>query len=352
MKVTNKLFRKLNIYTIIAVYFLILVGGIVRSTGSGMGCPDWPKCFGSLVPPTNESQLPNGYQDYYLSLRLKKNQRIANMINSLGFSSLANKITNDPSILVEEPFNATKTWIEYINRLIGVFIGLFIIAVFIASIFRYKEHPSLFYWSLFSVILVGFQGWFGSIVVSTNLLPGTISVHMGLALLQVCILLFMAFKSYSLSQEVKIDTTGLTMLSNLILLAMLIFVLQIFIGTQVREAIDHIADKISNRNQWIENLSINFYIHRSYSLLIFALQSFMAFRLYKLGLRNRLLTNLFYGLVGLIALEIFTGVIMAYFGVPALFQPLHLVVATLIFGLQFYAYLNLNYLKKLNHKLI
>ena len=107
MKVTKRAFRKLNIYTIIAVYFLILVGGIVRSTGSGMGCPDWPKCFGSYVPPTSVDQLPSDYQAHYLKLRIAKNNRIAKMISGFGFSSLADEISNDPSILVEADFNAT-----------------------------------------------------------------------------------------------------------------------------------------------------------------------------------------------------------------------------------------------------
>lgn len=346
MRVTKETFRKFTVFTIIAVYFLILVGGIVRSTGSGMGCPDWPKCFGSIVPPTSVTQLPDDYQSVYLQMRISKNQRIAKMITGLGFAELGEEIQNDPSILEEEAFNATKTWIEYINRLIGVLIGLFIIGVLVASIFRIKEDKAAFFWSLFAFILVVFQGWFGSIVVSTNLLPGTISVHMGLALLLVCILIYLAYKT--LNKELT-DTrniqSDITLLQRLMLLGMVLFIVQIFLGTQVRESIDLIARSIADRSQWMDQMGLSFYIHRTYSLLILGLHVWMTMKLRKMGNFSPLLQKMFQAMVILIVIEVLSGAAMAYFAIPAFLQPLHLLVATLIFGVQFYSYLNLQYLR-------
>lgn len=349
MRVTKRAFKKLNIYTIIAVYFLILVGGIVRSTGSGMGCPDWPKCFGSYIPPTSESQLPDDYQEYYLNLRVAKNKRIAKMMSGLGFESLAMEISEDPSIFEEEPFNATKTWIEYINRLIGVVIGLLIFAVLIASLFIRKSDRAMFYWALFAFVLVAFQGWFGSIVVSTNLLPGTISIHMALALLLVCVLIYMVYRNKETNPEQERSATGdFKTLTYLMLAGMVIFLGQIFLGTQVRESIDLIAARIADRSEWIDELGLTFYIHRSYSLIILGLQVWMLrlLNLYQSEFVD--LKRMFKVLLALIILEILTGAAMAYFAIPGFLQPLHLLVATLIFGAQFYTYLILKDLRSVN----
>src|SRR5690606_2875632 len=147
----EKRFLRINKLTIISLFVLILAGGVVRSTGSGMGCPDWPKCFGRLVPPTDEAQLPAGYEEKYIAGRQAKNERFADFLDRLGNSNLANRIRHDESILVHEEFNAAKTWTEYVNRLTGATTGLLLLLCAVFSFTFFKTKKRIFIWSVVNV---------------------------------------------------------------------------------------------------------------------------------------------------------------------------------------------------------
>jgi cytochrome c oxidase assembly protein subunit 15 len=122
MKVSSA-FIRFQWIVLVLIFLVVFAGSFVRMSGSGMGCPDWPKCFGSVIPPTSVDQLPANYQEIYLQKRLAKNDRFVATLSKLGFEETANQLANDKSIQVEEEFNATKTWTEYINRLLGFLAG-------------------------------------------------------------------------------------------------------------------------------------------------------------------------------------------------------------------------------------
>lgn len=328
-----KRFRNIGVLTVFAVYFLILVGGIVRSTGSGMGCPDWPKCFGSWVPPTDVSQLPEDYLEVYKQKRIEKNQKLAGFMDKLGFETVSATIFSHPSQYIETEFNVTKTWIEYINRLVGVLIGIFIFLTVVYAIPYLKKDKTVFFLSLGSFLLVGFQGWLGSIVVSTNLLPVTITIHMALALVIVAMLQYAVARA---NKEKYLPEYSFSSKLYLLLWSLGILTFgQILLGTQVREEVDLLSFTMggAERESWVENLGTSFYIHRSFSLFLMALHIYVALLVYRL--QNRQLTMLTHVMLLLVGAEIVFGVIMAYFAIPPVLQPLHLTFAALLFGVQF-----------------
>lgn len=311
---TNRLFRRLALLTVVVVYLLILIGGIVRSTGSGMGCPDWPKCFGSWVPPTEVSQLPPNYQEIY-GAKLKG----------------------------EIEFNATKTWIEYLNRLFGAFTGILIFGTLLASIPFLKKDRPVFYMSLAAFLLTGFQGWLGSKVVSAELSPFIVTLHMLLAIVIVFVLLYVMARSFS--GHIDVEKVGnKQLIDKWLKWTISLSLLQVLIGTQVREAMDVVMVSLGNgqRENWIENLGGIFYIHRSFSIIIFLLHAGLIYLLTKNCRSKGIIYKLSFALLLIVVVEILTGVILAYLSVPPAAQPIHLTLATVSVGVQFVVWLLLN----------
>ncbi|MEM1246313.1 MAG: COX15/CtaA family protein [Acidobacteriota bacterium] len=298
-------FRRLALATVVAVYLLIGVGGLVRASGAGMGCPDWPKCFGQWVPPTAESQLPANYQEIYAEH---------------GYGS--------------SRFNVVKTWTEYINRLIGVVIGFLIFGTWIASwrTFRGRD-GGLVAWCFSAFLLVGFQGWLGSVVVDSNLAPWLVTVHMILALVIVGILIY----ALARSQREVFDVDAIEPSGRIDLLfaaCLVLSMVQIGLGSQIREHIDELGAAAVARADWIESLGLGIYVHRSLSLLVFAANVALVWSLRQASRTANSVASLGNGLLVVLALEIAVGAVMFYFAVPAFLQPVHLVLAAVGGGLQ------------------
>ena len=294
-----------------------------------MGCPDWPTCFGSWVPPTEVSQLPSNYKEQYAAYRDKKNQKFASFLSAMGMEETAGKIVNDKSILDEADFNPTKTWVEYVNRLVGVAIGLLIIALFAVSIPLRTSDPAVFYGALALLVLVLVQGWFGSIVVSTNLTPWTVTIHMFLAIVMVLLLVWLVQRAGERSAGIPGS------LRPLLLVAIAGSVIQIFLGTNVRAALDRLAAAAVDRAQWIASSGMDFLIHRSFSWVLILIQAGLYLKLRKSGAEKAS----YLVPILLILCSLLTGSAMAYFQVPALMQPLHLLVAVITVGWMYQLFL-------------
>tara|TARA_B100000401_G_scaffold287429_1_gene196670 strand:- start:2349 stop:3287 length:939 start_codon:yes stop_codon:yes gene_type:complete len=310
-----------------------------------MGCPDWPKCFGMYIPPTSVSQLPENYKEKFVEGRVEKNKRLSRVLNAIGLNETADKIINDSSIQDAEDFNPFKTWTEYINRLIGAIVGFSLIFIFISSINIKPFNLKLFILSFLSLVLVFFQAWVGSIVVSTNLLSGLITFHVIVALIIICNVILCYYLS---SKHSKVEKTSL--LSYAIALSLFLFLIQMILGTEVRESVDAFLKVFSfeNRSQIIENLGSNFIIHRSFSLLILLLQIFITYLVFIKSKHNKEFKTITFIMLILIISEILVGAGMAYFEIPRILQPIHLLLAFMIVGLQFYIYLHNSNIKKVN----
>ena len=280
----------------------------MRASGAGMGCPDWPTCFGTWIPPTSESQLPPNYQEIYAEL---------------GYA--------------DTRFNVVKTWTEYTNRLIGVTIGFLIFLTAICSWSCRAHDPSIFKASGAAFLMVGFQGWLGAKVVGSNLQPGLITIHMLMALAIVATLLFALAQSRRGIMESQPVSSIDSRFEKWLYIVLGFTVAQVAMGTQVREMTDFIREAQGEdlRSSWVEAMPWFFYVHRSFSAIVLFSNLWLArLLIVSLGWQHTL-TRLTLVMIGVIGLSVLSGAALSYLGMPALIQPTHLLAASLLFGLQF-----------------
>lgn len=320
------------------IYLIIVAGAVVRMTGSGMGCPDWPKCFGYLIPPTQQSEIEFSPETPYkegMVIIHKEELRVAktDFITGLAY----NEANWEPYTKHDyNVFNVYHTWTEYINRLIGALGGLVVLIMCVFSLKYLKTRPKIVVLSVVALLAMLIQAVIGKIVVDTNLSPVLITIHMVVALLIVGLLIYLLHEVQPVDQR-YIANKKLVHAASIVIILTLI---QVILGTQVRQYIDDQVDIFGYplQSAWLENGPVKFYIHRSFSILLLVVHVWFIYVAVK---KFRHPKTGYYLLAAFLIITIFSGVLMNYAQFPFGSQAIHLVIASLILGIQFYLWMRL-----------
>jgi cytochrome c oxidase assembly protein subunit 15 len=314
-----KHFQKVALFACAALLFLLFMGALVRATGSGLGCPDWPKCYGKLIPPTQAQQID------FQHLDLEKYRRKASQ-----FGRDPQSITPES---VRAEFNATHTWIEFLNRLASLPLGLAVLGLCVLC--WPTRQKSLILGSLAALGILLANAWLGARVVYSGLKPGVITTHMALAIVLLILLVFLAWRAALAPWRLNLRETS----PRLFWLALTLFALCIaegILGTQIREMTDSLAKTHAGqpRFAWTAELESTwvYLIHRSGSWAVLAAAIAFGWEA-----RRCLATGLGwleYAIVGIILAQMVLGIVLAHVGILPTAQLLHVILsAFLVAGL-------------------
>jgi heme a synthase len=292
MRVTP--FQRLAIATTALTYVLIAVGGLVRASGAGLGCPDWPRCFGSWIPPASAAALPAEFD--------------------------------------ASQFNPTLMWTEYLNRLLGVSVGFAILATTVSAWRRHRHHPRILWPIVAALVLTGYQGWLGGRVVANALAAWIVTAHMIVALVIVQLLLWATVESLTAGHaghsSPRPTSRGIGWAAWAITVVLL---LQVGLGTQVRGRVDQALD-VMPRADVLASVGALDMAHRELAavvtLAVFGLWAWVWTRQFQhLALRRAATVALAAVLVQIVA-----GMVLAGWALPPGAQVVHLTVSAVLLG--------------------
>jgi len=305
-------FQRIALTAFLCVEALIFVGAVVRASGAGLGCPDWPFCYGCWVPPTSAENID------FTKLNLEK------------FKAKAAQHGRDPETITVESlkaeFDPVATWTEYLNRLTSLPVGLSITALLFAS-FR-QRHWGVRLGAVAAFLLVGINAWLGAKVVFSGLKPGIITLHMALAILLLCVLVYVAWRGTEEPWQLNLAQR------RPFVIALVLFSLVIIegvMGSQVREMTDHLAKLHmgEQRVQWVAELEQSwvYLVHRSFSWLILGAAIWFGIAAKKALGQLRWLEL---GIIALVLSQMVLGLVLSQVGIVRIAQVLHIGLSSLL----------------------
>jgi len=317
--------RRTSRFAFVSAFLVVLAGSIVRMTGSGMGCPDWPQCFGLTIPPTEEAQVRwQPGNDYGAGRMILERDSLwtapADHLSGSSFEAdRASGLWQHYTRHDYAHFNPFHTWVEFINRLLGAFAGLPALLLVALSALLGLRHGR---WrplvpALGALFALAFVAWLGKKVVDGNLIPGSITLHMVGALailgLQLLTLRAAGARAPRIHSRSKVWIAAAAVLT----LAQLIY------GTQVREAVDHLVHDNAARETWLELLPSWWKGHRTAFWAILAVHMAWLWP----GIQSGRPTRWEWTIMALLGGQFLTGLAFGMLGMPAAAQPIHLILA-------------------------
>ena len=303
-------FYKASIITVILLYILILVGGFVRITESGDDCPDWPKCYGSWIPPFTIDDIP-------------------------------------------EEFNPTQdkvygSWIEYFNRLVGVILGISMLYTFFKSFYVFKTDKILFYGSLSSLLLIIIAGWFGGQIATSidgqNIIyQHSVSIHLYIAILTTISLIYTTNRGFIVmfpNLEHKFNYSPSSQI--FLLLIFIINLMLVFSGSYIRTFIDdnlliHLPYYI-RMQKYVYETGLIKYIHPILGFSMLTCSAILWNHVINLSTPSRTVTLLVKFILYSICAQILIGEGLRFNIIHESFRLYHLWLSSVILGLVIVAF--------------
>ncbi|MDB4745467.1 COX15/CtaA family protein, partial [bacterium] len=228
--------QRLALLSLSLLILLILAGATVRVTGSGLGCPDWPTCWGQLIPPTNLDQVD------FDELDVERFQRSAKR-----FGRDPNEVTVES---LKKDFNPTHVWIEFVNRLLALPTLLAVFLLMVVALRSKTATPRVRKLAVGAFVVTILNALFGIVVVASGLNTGVVTVHMALAFLLLFFLVYIVWGGGVRKAEIP----GASRRAVMVLLV--VVMLEWFMGSQIREMTDELQREYgtASRPEWISQI--------------------------------------------------------------------------------------------------